>query len=615
MRHTGRMQKSEIDATALRERVGEVLYERGRRYAAEGRVHLRRHDGSGAEAEVDGSETYEVEVEAAERGVAGSCSCPFAEEGFFCKHMVAVVLCWLEEDSEACPDSEAGPAPGAGPDSDAGPRLVPSAGAATPSGGVVGAVIPGPGQRPEDLSEGPDEPHADTSEEQRLRTFLSKQETGWLVEMLLEAGRRDPMFAARLAVQAGVSGTSALDEAPLRTALVDAIPIEDFVGYREAWDYFWGIDQVLEEVEELIEAGFAPSAARTALFAIELLEEFGGQVDDSDGGLMLAFERAEDIHLRASQNQEIDPEELASMLVDRALGSDYEIFYDAPARYAEILGERGLRRYRELVEERWRALPEGRDRFDGDRFAVGFLRERAAETAGGGQALLEVLAEDASSAYDYLRIAQLLYREERMKEALDWIESGLETDGPDRRLNELAATIHREAGRVDRAGELLWENFTAQPGTFTYRELRSGTGEAFARWREQAIALLKQPRGRGADWTALVSSLLWEGDIERAWDAAHEGGCRQDLWLELARGRARDHPAEALPIFLQEADRSIEGAQRPAYRHAAALLAEARPLAERTDGVEAFTSHVRRVRERNKRRPALQDEFTRARLP
>ena len=597
MRHTGRMQKSEIDATVLRDRVGEVLYERGRRYAAEGRVHMRRHDATGADAEVDGSETYEVEVEAAERGVAGSCSCPFAEDGFFCKHMVAAVLCWLEEDS------------------DAGPRRVSSADGAAPPVRAAGRVLPGPGERPENVSEGSEEPHADTAEEHRLRTFLSQQGTGWLVDMLLEAGRRDPMFAARLAVQVGASGASALDEAPLRAALVDATSIEDFVGYREAGDYFWGIDRVLEEVDELIDAGFAPSAARTALFAMELLEEFGGQVDDSDGGLTLAFERVEEIHLRASRHQEVDPAELASMLVDRALSSDYEVFYEAPARYAEILGERGLRRYRELVEQRWRALPEGRDRFDGGRFAVGFPRERAAEAAGGAAGLLEVLAEDATSAYDHLRIAQLLCGEERTEEALDWIERGLEADGPDGRLNELAASIHREAGRVDRAGELLWENFTARPGDLTYRSLKSGTGKEFARWREQAIALLKQPHGRGADWTALVSALLWEGDVERAWQAAHEGGCRQDLWLELARGRAREHPAEAMPIFLREADRSIEGVQRPAYRQAAALLSEARPLAEQTEGAGAFADHVRHVRERNKRRPALQDEFTRARLP
>lgn len=170
---------------------------------------------------------------------------------------------------------------------------------------------------------------------------------------------------------------------------------------------------------------------------------------------------------------------------------------------------------------------------------------------------------------------------------------------------------------MDRAGQLLWENFTNQPGDVTYRALKNGTGDDFARWREQAIAMLQQPPGRAyrTDWSALVSALLWEGDVDRAWQAAHDGGCGQGLWLRLARDRAQEHPVEALPILLQEADRSIEGAQRSAYHHAASLLTEARSLAERSDGLEEFDRHVREVRERNRRRPALQDEFTRARLP
>src|SRR5699024_466043 len=142
--------------------------------------------------------------------------------------------------------------------------------------------------------------------------------------------------------------------------------------------------------------------------------------------------------------------------------------------------------------------------------------------------------------------------------------------------------------------------------------------EDFARWREQAIALLQQPADRGGhrtDFSALVAALLWEGDVDRAWQAAHEGGCGRGLWLRLARDRAREHPADALPIFLREADRSVAGAQRSAYRHAASLLVEARALAERSGGREEFALHVRQVRERNRRRSALQDEFTRARLP
>ncbi|MFC7465547.1 hypothetical protein [Brachybacterium sp. GCM10030252] len=232
---------------------------------------------------------------------------------------------------------------------------------------------------------------------------------------------------------------------------------------------------------------------------------------------------------------------------------------------------------------------------------------------------MEVLQEDAESGYDYLRIARVLHAEGRNEEALEWIGRGLESDDGDPRLRGLAADNHRDAGRVELVGELLWKNFEERPGSVTYRELSSGTRADFSRWRDRALAVLKDlaagEHARRQDWSDVVSVLLWEGDAEAARDAANEGGCRQELWLNVARERAKAHPLDALPVLLREAERSLEGGTRPAYRHAAALLREARRLAQRTDGLEEFDHHVRQVRERNRRRPALQDEFTRAGLP
>ena len=68
-------------------------------------------------------------------------------------------------------------------------------------------------------------------------------------------------------------------------------------------------------------------------------------------------------------------------------------------------------------------------------------------------------------------------------------------------------------------------------------------------------------------------------------------------------------------MLVREAESVLEAGQRPAYQQGAALLCEARVLAERTGGLADFEDHVRQVRERNRRRPALQDEFTRAGLP
>lgn len=579
------MQKQDITATMLRDRAGEMLFERGRRYAADGRVRLQAADSTSVTAVVIGSERYDVEVATARRGLLASCTCPFAEEHGLCKHIVAAVLVWLDEDDDACADEEH-----ADDEDDAG------------SVEDVGA-------------------RATADEEALLRRHLASQPREHLLEELLGAARLDPLLWARLLVQAGATAESAYDEALLRRELVDAFHIDGFVGYREAGDYFWGISQALEEIDELTDQGFGAAAANLALYALGLAEEFGGHVDDSDGGLMAVIEQIEQIHLRAVQAAPPEPGVLAQMLVERAVTCPYDIFYGAATHYAPVLGPHGLATYRELVETRWQALPAGTDRFDGDRFVLSCLREQAAEAVGGADALIAVLSEDASGGLDHLRIARVLHREGREQEALDRISEGLECEDLHAHgLRELAASIHRAAGRVETAGKLLWQNVQERPGVRTYRELSAGTGEDFPRWRERALALLaERADGPGEGWgrqdgTDLVTVLLGEDEIDAAWDAAHRHGCRQDVWLRLARERAEQHPADAQAVLLREAERILEGGNRRAYRFAASVLREARALAERLEDRESFDQQVRRLREANRRRPALQDEFTRAGL-
>lgn len=87
------------------------------------------------------------------------------------------------------------------------------------------------------------------------------------------------------------------------------------------------------------------------------------------------------------------------------------------------------------------------------------------------------------------------------------------------------------------------------------------------------------------------------------------------MWLSAARERAKEHPAEAVPVLLRQTERILEGGDRRAYRHAAGVLRETRRRAERAGGLDEVDQHIHRPRERNRRRPALQDEFTKAGLP
>jgi hypothetical protein len=76
-----------------------------------------------------------------------------------------------------------------------------------------------------------------------------------------------------------------------------------------------------------------------------------------------------------------------------------------------------------------------------------------------------VLAKDVTSGYDALRIAERLCVDGREEEALAWLERGMTEFEPDPRLRTLAAECHLRAGRVRRAGELLWSNRMGRDGS------------------------------------------------------------------------------------------------------------------------------------------------------
>lgn len=539
---------------------------------AAGRVRRFTVDGASVTATVGGTSLYRVRLEITAKGLAGRCSCPYAHEGAFCKHCVAAALAWAQ------------------------------------AGGETG------------------EPRTQPITDGRLREFLRGQDPAWLADELLTAARADPLLRARLDVAAGADTGDAYDDRVLRERLERAIEIGDFVDYGGAYSHFHQVGEVLDAVAELVDGGFPEPAANLAEYALALLEGAAGQVDDSDGGLRAAIDRAQEIHLDACSAAGPDPVALAELLVARALASDYEVFLTALPDYEPVLGPTGLARYRELVERAWRDLPpKTPHEYGGRRFVVTYLMEQLAECSGGADALIEVIARDVTSGYDMLRIAERLCADGRDDEALEWLGRGMAEYPPDSRLRTLAADCHVRAGRHLEAGELLWTNFADRPSLETYLALHDATAERFPAWRERAIAVLRaqpaasarftpMPYARPSGHSTLVEVLLWERDADAAWQAAVDGGCRDDLWLRLARQRATTHPTDAIPVLLAAADQSIGHKKRDSYRIAANLLVEAGSLFTRCGREEEFRAHLAALRTAHRPKRALREELDRANL-
>ena len=85
----------------LKNWAGERSFERGVSYFAQGMVHDLLEYRETLVASVSGNDTYRVKISFDEKGaVAYDCSCPYGEEGNFCKHCVAVGLAYLAGKAE-----------------------------------------------------------------------------------------------------------------------------------------------------------------------------------------------------------------------------------------------------------------------------------------------------------------------------------------------------------------------------------------------------------------------------------------------------------------------------------------------------------------------------------
>ena len=553
-------------------------FERGLLYAANGRVGKRTVTESSVKAKVRGSSSYQVRLWLDDDDEpAFNCTCPVGQEGRFCKHAVAVAL-------------------------------------------VVTDAVTDPGQGAEAVID--------------IREYLDGLDHQALVDLLTERAADDDIFDARLRMDAARATAGPPQLGVFRHAIDEAFVVHDYVGYREMYEFANNIGAVLDSLQDLLDDGHAEAVVALAEHAIDRAEDAVGSVDDSDGWMSGIAERLQELHLAACEAAEPDPVALARTLFERERHSgDLEVFYGAAASYAEVLGPEGLAEYGQLAQAEWDALPDlgpkDEERcWSSQRFRITQIMQTLAELTGDVDAVVEVLARDQSSAYQFVRIAEVLRGAKRYDDALVWAEKGLALHGgSDSRLVEVAAEEYHRTGRGEDAVRVTWDAYGKSPGLRTYRHLAEHAQRAdlWPAWHDKALELLrsrigqgqrKPARGRVTRWPApgpdsstLVEVLLFDGDVEEAWAESNAAGCRRDLWLELARRREGEHPLEAIPIWQAEVDRSIDAKNNPAYAQAVELIVRVGGLMSAAGQEADFPPYVAKLRATHKPKRNLMKLF------
>lgn len=561
-----------LERGTLRRISGASSFERGEDYFLNGQVKaLAEHEGT-ITAKVQGTHPYRVELWIEDEDLEYSCTCPVGADGEFCKHCVAVGLTWIEAGQ---------------------PKLS------------------GKGKAP----------LAVTMDD--VRTYLSGQDKSVLVNMLIEHAMEDDRLRQRLLMKTAKKGAKGIDLITYRRAIDEAVEVDEFANYRSAYHYASGIEEVINPVEELLKEGYADEVIELAEYALEAVEKAIGSVDDSDGNVGGILERLQDLHHRACKKAKPDAEALARRLFEWELRTGYDTFYGAAETYAGVLGKKGLAVYGMLAEEEWANVPELRPGQDdsekyGKRFRVTHIMEKLARQTGDVEAVAAVMKRDLSLAYHYLQIAETYKGARQHDLALEWAERGVKAfpKRTDSRLREFLAGEYHRRKRHDEAMALIWAEFTESPALEQYKKLKDHAQriDQWESWREKALDYLRSEIARAkdqrqgnrrpwyhrADHSELVRIFLWEKDVEAAWRDAQEGGCSNDLWLELAAKRDKDHPEDALPIYQRQIEPMLDRKSNEAYAETINLLRKVRELMVRLERKEEFANYLTKVRAAHK---------------
>ena len=586
-----------FDAATVAGLAGPRAYQRGAGYLIDRRVETAEARGGRLKATVRGTMPYAVELWADRGKPQWSCTCPAADDGSFCKHCVATALSLAPEDypsvwaAVAASDRPSGPVSHGGSDDD-------------PNGELAEFVK---GLAPERLSE----------------IVLDRAQTDWRLRQRLLA-------EARAARGAGP------DLADWRHRIDHAFGGRDYmtrglVTHQEESGWAMAVDDVIDGLEDLCEAGQHDAAARLCEHAQRRADSAIDYVDDSGGRLTDFSCRLSELHLRACEAGRPDPVELAGRLLEVELDSELGGFQRSAASYADVLGEPGLAAFRKGLEPHLEQTMPDDDGWSSGAFAVEQALVGWALGSGDPDALIEAYGPDCVRSDHVLEIAQALDRAGRGEEAMVWARRSLaergnrswQLDG----LREFLARMLRERGEDNDAVRLFWDAFVSSPSLSAYRRLldedpgqdwlercrdelhssleRTAGGTGPGVLATPALAFAPLPPAVPAAAVALVDILLFEGMVNDAWVVANDYGCRAQTWLTLARTRGETHALDAIAVYEPAALAIIERKKANQYETAVDLLVRVRRLADSTGEPARFASLLERVRTEHKTKRKL----------
>lgn len=576
-----------LSDAALKHASSTKIFERGETYARSGAVRVlgQQHDPvAEIHAEVDGTETYTIRVSVDANQLQGDCNCMHANEGWFCKHQIAVALVWRQRLTGEQP------------------------------------VIDKAAQRKVQASA----KRAQTIKDRRqaLHDFLRAQSVATLADKLIDIAERDRDTERELQLW---QKTMQLDDRPedIKSLITTTLSIgRDFLHYREVFTWVRraaGILPVLQRVRERdaqAALGLCLHALRRGWAALQQADDSNGEI----GGLCEAIARE---WLAALQRAGIQPAAFGETYLRMQLEDPFGSFARLTAEQA--MGAVALNRYRTALAKQWREVKDQvlarkaeraannsnqqrsmlswshRDELDSQLWTLERLHLEQLQEMGDGEAALAVLREELTEPGHYSAVTQFLQAHNRHREALANAETACKQFPDDGRLQQDLLGIYEHDGWIDEAYALRCKQFDARPDLAHYQAvLKSGEAakKDVAKLREAMLERLaanelmamSAPRKRN-DLLGVTSSRQRDVSLrtqilcaEGRWDEAlalvqPPAVCNLHILQELALKLDASHFDQAIDLLMRIFNTEMLRAQNP-YRSVLTLVGQ---IAQRMD--------------------------------
>lgn len=581
------MKQGALTEAAIRSRVGERSFARGKRYYERDAIVNARIEGHTLRARCWGSapRPYQLWLQLGGDGIiAADCSCPVGGGGY-CKHVAALLLTWLHD--------------------------------------------------PDRFAEG-----------DPLEEALDRREKTDLIALIRRMIARYPDLEEMVDLYPAGSGrpSTSVNRDLIRRQVAHAFRYDDyeFQHYGAAAGIADELETIMQQADAYRERGAWKDAAAVYCTVLDELRAARADIYDDEGDLHSVFwlgsERLGECLPRIEQ-----PEarlEILQTLVDVVL-EDIDVggYGFADLAYDVILEQATGAERSEIVswvEERlegmaslddfgsqWRAEAFGR-------FLLELQRDVLTEEqfiqlcrrTGQWEKLVERLLQlgrveeaiaDARAASDYtlLSLANLFVADghDQIAEELVWERAGTSDDW---RLDDWLKKQAVAGGEWRKAMEYANNQFRRRPTLERYREIEE-IAEKLGDWPERRERILSDLT-KQEDYTLLTRIHLHEEDVEAALTTLGKVRYGRELAIEVAKAAEESHPREAIRLYRERVDRLIAARGRDNYARAAVYLTRVKKLYDELQEPARWQDYIGAIRKHKPRLPALLDELQKAGL-